>query len=305
MTDDGKPELKGHSMNIKRHMEKYNRTNKSHSNEKVLHIEFSSAYEFYSAVQYAINNQDKYVSKPACDIISKRKNDSSFAGADWDTSEKRKYQWKEGLKRVQRLTQMESIVHSSQYVNVWNDYDGDVMDVDRYLNEQPFLSRRVKKSGKSICGQYRIVINIAENGTVSAQNMLWKAYAAARLCDEIESQGNRCEVVAVSFLRGQTCDTDYAGYTYTEVTIKKHEESVNTGLLCTCLSPWFFRTYMFMVWRHYLHVNNWLGWSSSLREYLGNDIDNTCILIDAGDCLSHEKANTFIKTIDIGNEFEL
>lgn len=276
--------------------------------KRLLKLLFGSPYDLYHSVDYALKHPEKSKNHDggkarALYIKNDRECSSSFAGASWKESEERRYYWKGGLDKIKKLAAMDAVVHASTYVRQWSDYDGDSMDVERFYNEQPFLVRRVKVAGTNRRGQYRIVVNISENAFVSAQNMLWKAYAAARLCDEIESQGNRCEVIICDFASNQNPGYNY---TLTEVVVKKMQEPVNLGLLCTMMSPWCLRTYMFMIWSHYHVCSDGFGRAASCRTYYGGDrFERQAILIDTGECLSHEKANNFIRTQDIGTEYEL
>lgn len=286
--------------------------------EKVRRIDFTDAHDMYSSLDRAIRREGKDLStamsygesgvRSCCSATGQIRESSDprkddFQGCSIAEYNERRYKWSGGLDKVRRLSELDAMVSAARCEKRWSDYDGDNMDVERYYNEQPFLSRRVQVSGGNRRGQYRIVVNVAENYRVNSENMLWKAYAASRLCDEIESQGNRVEVIVGGFASG--CAEGY-GYTWVNCVAKKAQDPVNLGLLCTLMAPWTWRITMFALLYHYEKCSPYIGRSHTVREYLGGDeIENKAILIDTGDCLSHERADVFIRTLDIGTEYEV
>lgn len=277
----------------------------------VRRVDIDGTQDMYSALERALSAEkkgkrakSKESTGSACEIIERAKtgNGCEFNGCSLDEFYERKYNWPGGLNEISRLSELNAMLHATKFEKRWSDYDGDSMDVERYYNEQPFLSRRVKTHGGNRRGQYRIVVNLCENSNVNSKNMLWKAYAATRLCDEIESQGNRVEVVIGSFY--SHCIRGY-DYTWVQCVGKRAQDPVNQGLLCTLMSPWMLRIPYFAILYHYNDCHYRLGHAHTVREYLGDDVEKHAVVIDTGDCLSHEAADVFIRTLDIGTEYEM
>jgi len=272
----------------------------------LLKYRFDSMRDLYLSADLALKNEKNGIraksSASAGSYKEKYTHDSSFCGCLYEEAVERRYSHKEGLEKIREMAGLEAIMHASQYVKHWSDYDGDTFDIERYQNEQPFLCQRRKVIGSKNRGMFRVIVSIAEPWMVDYDNMLWKTYAACRICDELESQGHRVEILAVSYSRDQHYRYEY---TLTEIHIKRFEESMNLAMLCTSLSPWTFRVWMFMVWSHYRKSYSDLGSPCLVEGYYNLGGQKTAIIIDKGDCLSEESANNFIRTLDIGSEVDL
>lgn len=77
------------------------------------------------------------------------------------------------------------------------------------------------------------------------------------------------------------------------ICIKKPEEPVIKPLLLTCISPWFFRYYIFCYYNSILDTNIGLGSAKKLSEIS----DTKDIYIDNGECLTYDLAKFKIESI--------
>lgn len=264
---------------------------------------FENLREFHRAVQHAIDNKsDSKTYGRVAELIRRYEREKSFSGCYLNEAIERKYAYKGGLDKIMKMQGIEVQLKAAEYRKAWSEYDGDDMDMDRMYSEQPFLSRRVKVIGARNRGMFKIYINVAEPWMENYENMMWKTWAACRICDELENQGHRVEIMLCAL-----CEACHPGYRYTlaEIVLKRFEEPFNIALLSTACSPWYFRIWLFILWSFYRRSNSHLGHPvQAARHYNVDDENKTAIIIDRGDCLSEERANNFIRTLDIGSEFD-
>lgn len=217
--------------------------------------------------------------------------DRSFHGAGPEEVKARRWNWQEGTKELATLPEMNVPTKGSKRIKKWSEDDGDDMSMERYLDDRPCFSRRVKAEGDKRKGFVRVVVNVCESGYTRAKDMLWKAYAAARMIDELESQRVRCEVTLAIKTEG-TDRQKYDREMLLTVTLKRHQEPLNLGLLTAAFTPWFFRAWGF----------RWLIKSSSKPagglghpRSIGNDFTEPhTIVIDTGEALSKTDAEAKI-----------
>lgn len=256
--------------------------------DRLISFKFFSLNEFYDTVEKKIG----------CTLVSRMHTKLSidnielaYFGARHKEILARKFCWPEGVHTLSELSSLEKIITKS-WSKKWCDDDGDEMDVERFYNDMPFLQKRVKAIGVRSRNNtvQKIVINLAESSDVTAKEMLWKTYAATKLVDNLESLGTRCEVIVKSYSGNVDSKRRYC---LTEIPIKNPEDPINVSLLCTTLSPWFFR---------YWILNLRACFIEGCLPSLGNSAklpaeDPGCIIIDNGACLSKDQANNFLKGI--------
>jgi hypothetical protein len=223
-----------------------------------------------------------------------RNNEISFFGATHSKILERKFNWPEGVEMLKNLSDMERVI-TKQWSKTWSLDDGDEMDMERYFNDMAFLHKRIKVLGARARSNaiQKIMINVCENAYVDAEKMLWKTYAVVKLADQLESQGVRCEIVL--FESSREIDKHNRNLLI-EIPLKQLNEPINISLLCTVLSPWFLRYWLFQFEHMYIdNVDDGLGYSRKLDP----ELTENCIVIDSGTALSKEAANNFLKGIDL------
>ena len=261
---------------------------------KLISFKFFSLADFYKTVSEKIGSTKESTKKLS---MVKGGSPRSFYGASYSQIQERMYSWVEGVSMLKNLASVE-LTTTKQWVKTWNEDDGDDMDMERYYNDMPFLQKRVKSLGVKSRGNriQKIIVNLTENANIGASEMLWKTYTAVKLCDEFESQGIRCEVVAVEACAG--VDDDNRSL-LAEIPIKSADEPINTSLLCTVLSPWFFRHWIFQLETTQVkNVDSSLGSARSLTTNDIPDLEN-CIVINKGMALSKTSANNFLKGVTV------
>ena len=216
---------------------------------------------------------------------------ADFLGATPEMVRARRYAWQEGAGQIKHLPGFSGQAEGAQFVKVWSDYDGDEMDVERYKEDLPFLSRRIKKTGSKVKRLATIRVNIGEGCNTDAADMLWKAYVASKIVDELEASGTRCEIVveclAMHFFTSKPADHVLT----TRVKIKSHGDPLNLALMASCFAPWFLRYWLFDFWR--------TNFANQHRESMGRPQKSTRtspeeVIIDQGECLSERAAKEFL-----------
>lgn len=258
--------------------------------DKLISFKFFSLSDFYNTVSEKIEKTQLSKDWQWGNIKGYNKD---FVGAPYSEIIQMKYSWPEGVKKLKELSDMEKII-TKKWSKQWNEEDGDDMCMERYFNSMPFLQKRVKVLGERSRNNViqKVIVNTWENCGVDSKKMLWKTYTVVKLVDELESQGVRCEVVIM--LNGNSVDYE-SRKVQIEIPIKEANESINTSLLCTVFSPWFFRYWVFqLLFGHIPNVRESLGCADKTPK----DQTENCIVIDNGTALSKEAANNFLKGIN-------
>lgn len=262
--------------------------------DKLISFKFFSLADFYQSVSEKIGSTA--ISKIRLEDL-KQGLLSRFCGANYSQIIERQYSWPEGVKMLNSLTSVELPI-TKQCKKVWSDDDGDEMDMERFYNDMPFLQKRIKTLGTRSRGNniQKILINLTEYAGVKAENMLWKTYTAVKLCDELESRGTRCEVIA--FETAKNVD-HLKRFDTIEIPIKQAHEPLNTSLLCAVLSPWFLRHWIFQL--EYSCIENVCSGLGQPRQLTVADVPDleNCIVIDSGMALTKTDANNFLKGVKV------
>ena len=260
--------------------------------DKLVSFSFFSLTDFYNKVD---NRTDNNHSKYNIELCSNNKH-VDFFGASYQEIMQRKYAWSEGVSKLKELTDMDRVI-TKQWAKKWCEDDGDEMDMERYYNGMPFLQKRVQVLGTKSRNNriQKIMINLCEDAGITANQMLWKTYTAVKIVDELESQGIRCEIVL--FEASKNIDSSGRGLLI-ELPVKQASEPINTSLLCSILSPWFLRYWLFLF--EYTYIKNVHPGLGKARKLNPSESDENCIIIDSGTALSKRAANDFLKGIERG-----
>lgn len=165
-----------------------------------------------------------------------RKEAAHFTGATRADIAARRWGWSDGLKEIERLPVPEILNSGGTWRRTWSDDDGDEWDHERAMNEMPMLRRRVRAAHERTGSRYcTIIVNVGELCNKTWRDMLFKAFAVARVADTYETSGIRCKIVVISpFVHDYYCGR-------TSIVVKRHDEPLNVALLLNVTSPWFFR----------------------------------------------------------------
>lgn len=257
---------------------------------------FENLDDFYKASSIVTNtgNKLKY-DKIACE------NDADFLGLDLVEIKKSKYSYSEGLDNLKEIETDDWL--TGNHVYKYDELDGDDINYDRLLDGFPALVKRIKSKNNGFNRIVNIHVNIAENCDVSYKNMLYKTYTTIRIIDMLENKGYRVGVYvcAISSDTGKYKSANVEKLDI-RICIKKPEEPVIKPLLLTCISPWFFRYYIFCYYNSILDTNIGLGFAKKLSKIS----DTKDIYIDNGECLTCNLAKRKIKEIEnlFNSEYE-
>lgn len=218
----------------------------------------------------------------------------SFRGMDIANIKKNQYGYTKGLKDLAKL-ELNLSLGGSKRDYKWDELDGDDMNYDRLMEGFPAMKKRIKTHGIGSGRLINVYVVISENCNIGAEEMLNKAYTAIQIVDLLEGLGYRVAVYS--------CDSTndlsgtYKGETgvryEVHVCLKRHEDSLNKGLILNGISPWFFR-YYFFAHQKGRYKNGW-GMGSAVPLDLKQTKEN--IVINHGQCLSKDSAERKIKQI--------
>jgi len=251
---------------------------------------FESVIEFYSYCSSVkeTGNLPKYE-----DILKTDRED--FRGASLEEIKKRKYQYREGLIRMKELKKELFDIGKKSFKRIWSEEDGDEMDYERFIDDKPFLERTInvnkaKKRGKFIS----IYIDVTVAWFVDSDDLIWKCISAGKIIESLELQGYRTEVVTI--VRVHNIGT-YKGQEVercnTKIMLKRFNDPLNMSLLLTCISPWFFRYWVFLFWTATFKTH--LGLGNVTVPYEASTKDR--IFINSEECTSKTEYEKKVKEL--------
>lgn len=213
-----------------------------------------------------------------------------WQGATLEESSAWRWSWPDGVKMLSRLPGFTVPRAKSARARRWSEIDGDEMNMERYREGRAFMRQRYKprcgvKGGRVL----KVRINIGENCQCPASAMLWKAYAAGRLVEELENNGVRCEVVIEQFASGYA--SNGASWRFSCV-VKRPEDPLNLAAIVASCAPWFMRRWVLSIVSRFPGAERYcsMGRSGCLPPC------EDSITIDHGDCLSEREAKSWLES---------
>ena len=255
-----------------------------------LEFTYNNIYDFYSSSEIAsqYGNQDK---------VDDYKNNSDpfFTGLTLEEINLSKYSYKKGLDKLKEIDLNINLGGSKRKFK-YDEFDGDNMNYDRLLEGFPSLYKRIRTFGIGSGRMINIYVVISENCGTDSKNMLIKAMTAIKIIDMLESMGYRTAIYACDYTmdKGGIYKEEEGVNYILKVCLKKHEDSLNKGLILTGISPWFFRHHIFMHQCGRYHTSMNLG--SSIKCLEPQTKEN--IIINHGECLTEISATEKIKEIE-------
>jgi hypothetical protein len=253
---------------------------------------FDSIEEFYEAAQKPLDQYQHIWNRYFLD------DDQKFRGARRDRiMNELKYNYPEGIEKIEKLPGMTGHTTQAATIRTWHPDDGDDGDYERYLMELPHMIRRKKvlrQGQRAVC---RVIVSLCESARIDPQDLLYKTYAASRIVDQLEAQGQRCEVIAYDY--HTDCEQKTREPYKVQVTLKRADDPLNIGLIATALSPWFLRHWCFSHIFGIMNADYGLGWAAGVQP---GDYEEGDILINKGECLSQYAAEEKIRSLDLNHE---
>lgn len=175
----------------------------------------------------------------------------AFCGGTYAEAKATMYAWH---KPFDRLTDNRTMAQC-QTVNAWSDYDGDCIDMERFYDGRPCLSRRVKVGGTRQ-NTRRIVVKYVDlvfSCSVSAAEITTKALKIMAEVDGIEQAGDRAEIVGRIACDNWTNEGDAVRLS---VCVKRANEPLNIARVAAIMAPWFLRRWFFCWQDEYARKHN-------------------------------------------------
>lgn len=251
-------------------------------------------YKSLDRLYNEINIIDQYGCAERQQDLWKRSTES-FIGipVNKESIEMAKYRYPRTLPK--RPTNVENDYGCSVKTKVYSEYDGYDMNMERLHDGLPYLHNIVKQHGKNVGKFVRIVVNVAENCNIEADQMIIKADTAITILDMLEEQGKRVEIVLADatedpgWINGKEVDL-----LYITTVIKKFEDTLNRQLIATSISPWLFRYHLLALYDAKMRTRNGHGHAISIPKRF-QDPEN--IYIDNLQCLNKHDSGEFIERI--------
>jgi hypothetical protein len=212
-----------------------------------------------------------------------------FGGHTWSGAQRYKHGNAElAQKALAAIAATPTAAQTARITREYNDTDGEDMDMERYHDgEERCLIRRKKILSTAGKGPIKIVVNLSEDRRITTGQMLYKCYAATKLCSHYERTGRRCEIIAAMAV-------DHKEYTaYTTITIKRASQPLDISAVAWATSPAFFRLWGFrLLLKNYPCSRDTFGAPTKLPPQAPGTI-----AIDETQCLSQCEAEEFIAKI--------
>jgi hypothetical protein len=174
----------------------------------------------------------------------------------------------------------------------WNEVDGLRFSPERFIDQRPYLKKRIRVLKNR---RYRIVVNVSENCMTGADEMFFKAFAAAACAQKVQEAGGTVEITAVTYCKDAF--TSGAKNNYLSVKLLRAGERVNPAAVVAGISPMLLRIYHFTLVEK-LFTDN--AWGKGRAEPIKGRVDIAGdVVIDRGECLSQQAAETFIDKMRI------
>jgi hypothetical protein len=117
--------------------------------------------------------------------------------------------WEKGAKSAGELAdELVPYLFGTKVVDQeFNDYEGDEVDVDRYLQNDPECMINYKETKVNGGAKFlKIGINLSVNASVSSNALIWRGILVAALVDTLETHGYRLDVYGYDYTRGRQGD---------------------------------------------------------------------------------------------------
>lgn len=219
--------------------------------------------------------------------------DPNFVGLGKEEILASKYSYKKGLDNLKQI-EKDLLLGGVKKKYKYDEFDGDDMNYDRFLEQLPSLKKRIKTLGSGHGKFINLHVCICENAWCSSNSLMNRAYTVMRIIDYLEDLGYRVGVYVYTdtsrpgSYKGETIDS-----LHVEVQIKKPEEPLLRPLILTAVSAWMFRFWMFKFRSAKFYTDGGMGTSMS-KPYEDTKCD---LYIRRGECLDEDDSERRIERI--------
>jgi hypothetical protein len=251
-----------------------------------LHYEFEDIEDFYREALIVEETGNKSMFNRI-----RTEDDPYFRGLNLKDIYESKYSYSAGIDKIPELDS-EISVGGSKFTFKWDELDGDEMEMERAYEGMPFLKKRTRKVGSGTGKFVEVRVSINELAYVEQEGMLNKAFTAASIVNALSAKGySVClKVVGASRSPGAFKGKNIDILSYS-ITVKRHEDPLNIGLILNCISPWFFRYWVFLF--ECAKVNTYSGLGQTVRVETPKKAN--ILVINSGECLDKESSKSYIK----------
>lgn len=221
------------------------------------------------------------------------KNHAGFTGLSLEDIHKYKYFYPQSKRN--NMFDNDIFLSGSKKNFKFNDTDGEDMNMDRFVENLPFIKKTIRSTGDSSGKFIDIYINIAEHYGVGKEAMEFKAKVAIDIVDLLESLGykvnlySRIEIKHLGSYKGKPID-----YIEADVLIKSSDQPLIKSVIYTTISPWFFRHWWFLFLSAKFNTNEGMG----QPVYSTHKSTKSKIYINSGECLNKEDSKQKINEIE-------
>lgn len=219
--------------------------------------------------------------------------DPSFTGIDNGACKKQNVTgWMDGARKLIDA-QAQHDYNTGRRRWTWSYDDGAEGDHERCLAGRAFLRTRKKREGNRRGRCATIRVNVSESGRIGATSMVWKAYAAATLADQLQLRGIGTKITSEFMTKGASTNNEYSNL-HLVVTVKDYNEPLNLGHIAQACAPWQLRCNVFeYMTKHIPAISRGKGAASKIDALPGE------IVINQGECLSQSAAKTWLSNTKI------
>jgi hypothetical protein len=246
-----------------------------------LNIEFNDLTDFYTQLEVPekINSLDR------SDAKELNSDNINFRGLPNSKILESKYSYSEGLELLKSVD-LGIPNGTSKREYKWSEDDGDDMSYERLNDALPCMAQRAKTLGRGNGKFVTLNVGVVEHCGISYKDMVQKAHTVIQIADYLEDIGYKVNIVIVfkiqnvGSFRGETVKI-----LTLKINLKKPEDPLNKAQLMACISPWFFRYFIFK----FLYTKFATGWGLGSPVYEEVEDTREDIYIYSGQCLD-EKA---------------
>lgn len=200
--------------------------------------------------------------------------------------------WPEGVQVVDRMIRaLEAkklpTPKSRKRKGIWNEFDGDDFNLDRFRSGQAHWRTTQKAQGRGP-NVVTIINDVSANCNVDHEDILWRGAASVALTKILENAGYRVEVWSCWASRDMY-DKDLKGNRspapnmFAAVRLKMPRERLDVGTLINGVSGWFFRTVMFAASNLADQQPGWgLGRAATITPYVHRITESPATIVVEG-----------------------
>lgn len=171
----------------------------------------------------------------------------------WDDVGERLRSWPEGVERVIEIGKEIAKVRIEQPVSTqrrprWSEDDGE-LDIDRAMAGEAESMRELHRQRRPKNETIAVMCNATAWAYVSNESLFWRSAAAIAAIDLLEESGYSCEMWGYNMASGAFEDSEFPN-AFLAFPIKTAGDPLDIDGVAKALSPWFYRSSLFVNYKH-------------------------------------------------------